>query len=439
MIAVTSSQPLEGKTTTACNLGMVLALGGSRVLLVDADMRRPGLHTVIGAQNEIGLSHLLVGQARVRDAVQKTSEPNLFVITAGRIPPNPSELLSSERMSAPAREPANRALRLGHHRHAAGAGRHRRRDRRAGGLRRRVRDRLRDDAARARRARDRDAVGPASPRRSARSSIASTSTATSTTTRATTATTTRTTTEPAARNLPDVGGQRERLPLAVALVALLVWPLAAFGGRSAATAVSFGVACLVLAAFVRPRFGRGLDRSLLALLMVVALPLIPLPASIVALVSPHAAAARRALSIDSVSATAWLPLTLSASDTGWAWIVMAGAARVLLDRAHAVPPRRRAHRGRGWSRRSASVYRSWRSRRRQRPAGTSTGGSGPNSKVRCPSVRSSTAITSPPGSSWRCRCASATSPLGRPPGQKIRDSLAREAGSRMRSIHARPG
>ena len=97
---MTSSQPLEGKTTTACNLGMVLALGGSRVLLVDADMRRPGLHTVIGAQNEVGLSHLLVGQARVRDAVQKTSEPNLFVIAAGRIPPNPSELLSSERMNA---------------------------------------------------------------------------------------------------------------------------------------------------------------------------------------------------------------------------------------------------------------------------------------------------------------------------------------------------
>jgi len=100
VIAVTSSQPLEGKTTTACNLGLVLALGGSRVLLVDADLRRPGLHTVVGAQNDIGLSHLLVGQARVREAVQKTNEPNLFVISAGRIPPNPSELLSSERMHA---------------------------------------------------------------------------------------------------------------------------------------------------------------------------------------------------------------------------------------------------------------------------------------------------------------------------------------------------
>ena len=98
VIAVTSSQPLEGKTTTACNLATALALGGSRVLLIDADMRRPGLHQVMGVQNEAGLSQLLVGQSRVREAVQRTSEPNLFVITAGRTPPNPSELLASERM-----------------------------------------------------------------------------------------------------------------------------------------------------------------------------------------------------------------------------------------------------------------------------------------------------------------------------------------------------
>jgi polysaccharide biosynthesis transport protein len=99
VIAVTSSQPLEGKTTTACNLAMALALGGSRVLLIDADMRRPGLHKTMGLENETGLSHLLVGQARVRDAVQRTTEPNLVAITAGRTPPNPSELLSSERMN----------------------------------------------------------------------------------------------------------------------------------------------------------------------------------------------------------------------------------------------------------------------------------------------------------------------------------------------------
>jgi capsular exopolysaccharide synthesis family protein len=98
IIAVTSSQPLEGKTTTACNLAIALAFGGARVLLVDADMRRPGLHKAMGMQNGIGLSHLLVGQARVRETVQRTAEPNLFVITAGRTPPNPSELLASERM-----------------------------------------------------------------------------------------------------------------------------------------------------------------------------------------------------------------------------------------------------------------------------------------------------------------------------------------------------
>ncbi len=100
VIAVTSSQPLEGKTTTACNLATALALGGSRVLLIDADMRRPGLHQVMQVQNEAGLSQLLVGQSRVREAVQRTSEPNLFVITAGRTPPNPSELLASQRMKS---------------------------------------------------------------------------------------------------------------------------------------------------------------------------------------------------------------------------------------------------------------------------------------------------------------------------------------------------
>ena len=100
VIAVTSSQPLEGKTTTACNLATALALGGSRVLLIDADMRRPGLHQIMGVENTVGLSHLLAGQSRVREAVQRTAEPNLFVMTAGRTPPNPSELLASERMKS---------------------------------------------------------------------------------------------------------------------------------------------------------------------------------------------------------------------------------------------------------------------------------------------------------------------------------------------------
>ncbi len=98
LLGVTSTQPLEGKTTTACNLAMVLAYGGARVLLIDADMRRPGLHRTMGIANDAGLSHVLTGQARIREVVRPTSEPNLLVITAGRTPPNPSELLASDRM-----------------------------------------------------------------------------------------------------------------------------------------------------------------------------------------------------------------------------------------------------------------------------------------------------------------------------------------------------
>ncbi|PYR11700.1 MAG: hypothetical protein DMF99_07495 [Acidobacteria bacterium] len=98
IVVVTSAQPLEGKTTTAANIAMALAYGGSRVLLVDADMRRPGLHRPLRLTNERGLSQVLIGQARVRDVIQRTVDPNLLAITAGRTPPNPSELLSSERM-----------------------------------------------------------------------------------------------------------------------------------------------------------------------------------------------------------------------------------------------------------------------------------------------------------------------------------------------------
>ena len=95
---VTSAQPLEGKTTTACNIALALAYGGARVLLVDADMRRPGLHRPLHLANDRGLSQVLSGQSRVRDVIQRTVDPNLLAITAGSPPPNPSELLASERM-----------------------------------------------------------------------------------------------------------------------------------------------------------------------------------------------------------------------------------------------------------------------------------------------------------------------------------------------------
>jgi succinoglycan biosynthesis transport protein ExoP len=100
VIAVTSAQPLEGKTTTATNVAMALAVGGARVLLVDADMRRPSVHKALRANNDRGLSQLLAGQARMREVVQRTHDPNLLIITAGRTPSNPSELLASDRMRA---------------------------------------------------------------------------------------------------------------------------------------------------------------------------------------------------------------------------------------------------------------------------------------------------------------------------------------------------
>lgn len=98
VIALTSAQPLEGKTTTACNMAIALAYGGSRVLLIDADMRRPSVSRTLGIENTIGLSHLLTGQATARQTIRRTNVQNLWVMTAGMTPPNPSELLASDRM-----------------------------------------------------------------------------------------------------------------------------------------------------------------------------------------------------------------------------------------------------------------------------------------------------------------------------------------------------
>ena len=98
IVAVTSAQPLEGKTTTACNLALVLTSGGARVLLIDGDMRRPGVHTVFGLRNGIGLSNVLAGQNGRGEAIHRTEDPKLYIMPAGHIPPNPAELLASPEM-----------------------------------------------------------------------------------------------------------------------------------------------------------------------------------------------------------------------------------------------------------------------------------------------------------------------------------------------------
>ena len=100
VIVVTSTAPGEGKTLIASNLAVGFALAGQRVLLMDADMRRPRTHAVFCVAQEPGLSDLMIDQGRmVADVVRKSSVPNLWVLPAGRLPPNPAELLSSRRFN----------------------------------------------------------------------------------------------------------------------------------------------------------------------------------------------------------------------------------------------------------------------------------------------------------------------------------------------------
>jgi succinoglycan biosynthesis transport protein ExoP len=96
-LVITSTGPGEGKTTVAANLAVGFAQAGQRVLLIDADMRRPRVHQVFGLNQEPGLSNLMVGNAKASDSVRKTSVPGLWVLASGRIPPNPAELIGSQR------------------------------------------------------------------------------------------------------------------------------------------------------------------------------------------------------------------------------------------------------------------------------------------------------------------------------------------------------
>lgn len=104
-IIFTSSGPYEGKSTVAANIASVFSDQGKRVCLIDADMRKPTVFKTFGLQNSIGLSSLITSrELTVRSVAQRVEEVGLDIITSGPIPPNPSELLNSNRMNEVIRE-----------------------------------------------------------------------------------------------------------------------------------------------------------------------------------------------------------------------------------------------------------------------------------------------------------------------------------------------
>src|SRR6202142_3143078 len=99
VIVVTSARPQEGKTTTSINTAIVLAQKGVRVLLVDADLRRPSVHKTLGMGPRSGLSNVLTGTATAEQTITISPIlPSLFIMPAGTPPPNPAELLASSNM-----------------------------------------------------------------------------------------------------------------------------------------------------------------------------------------------------------------------------------------------------------------------------------------------------------------------------------------------------
>lgn len=97
IIVVTSSEPEEGKSTVAGNLALSMAQDGKKVILIDCDLRKPSLHKKFKISNLVGLSDVIIGKTDLTGAIHRHSK-NLIILTSGKIPPNPSEMLSSKTM-----------------------------------------------------------------------------------------------------------------------------------------------------------------------------------------------------------------------------------------------------------------------------------------------------------------------------------------------------
>ena len=99
IVGITSSLVGEGKSTTAANLAYTMAESGKKVLLLEADLRRPSIYRRLGVKLSPGLSNVLVGLKKAEEVMQNAMLDTLFVITAGDVPPNPAELLGSSAMT----------------------------------------------------------------------------------------------------------------------------------------------------------------------------------------------------------------------------------------------------------------------------------------------------------------------------------------------------
>lgn len=100
VITITSSLAGEGKSTTACNLAIALAQTGTRVVLVEGDLRRPRVSEYLSIEKSVGLTTVLVGRVALDAALQQAGTPGLDVLTSGALPPNPSEILQTKAMTA---------------------------------------------------------------------------------------------------------------------------------------------------------------------------------------------------------------------------------------------------------------------------------------------------------------------------------------------------